>query len=212
LDEAEVVEFYVVKVPSGPLFHKSSLLSRQQDKTVRRRRLAFRGMVVVRERTADDVDACVDVLHKVHANEGYPRGTNDLRSFITHPGIRKAWVAIKEEEVVGHLAISEPLPKDLAIMKWREQHPGEVSVALVQRLYVLPAARKNGVAVSLLEAAVSHAHSVNLRLVLFVLLANEGAIRLYRRLGWEVYGNDIFRFGETQEQEMGAICFASPVK
>jgi ribosomal protein S18 acetylase RimI-like enzyme len=110
------------------------------------------------------------------------------------------------------LAISEPLPQDLAVVKWREQHPDEEDIALVQRLYVLPTARKNGVAGSLLAAAVSHAHSANLRLVLFVLLANEGAIRLYRRLCWEEYGNDIFRFGEHQEQEMGAICFANPLK
>ncbi|KAK5168175.1 uncharacterized protein LTR77_006743 [Saxophila tyrrhenica] len=166
-------------------------------------------MAAIRQRRDEDVEECVALLHRVHDHEGYPRGTNDFRHFITY-GMREAWVGELDTDIIGHIAVADAKPTDLAVSTWRRVRPGDSNIGLVERLYVHPNARRKGIAEALLEAAAAYGRANGTRLVLFVLVANQAALRLYQRAGWEEYGTGSFRFGENHEKEMHAICFASP--
>ena len=166
----------------------------------------------VRPRTEEDLDACIAVLHRVHENEGYPRGTDDFRVFLANDSVQKAWVTELDGRVVGHVAVNKPSETDLAVSMWRQKHPDDEhdSIAVLARLFVLPESRKGGAAKALVEEATASSTMDGVRLVLFVLVANQGAIRLYDRLGWERFETSVFRYGDEKELEMEAICFASP--
>ncbi len=164
---------------------------------------------MIRIRREEDIDECVSLLHSVHEQEGYPRGTNDFRRFITH-GTQEAWVAELDTNIVGHIAVGEADASDLAVHTWRCLRPENDNIALAKRLFVHPDARGKGVAAALLKHAGAYGRTNDKRLVLFVLIADEAAIRLYRRLRWEEFGTGSFRFGNDFEKNMDAICFASP--
>ncbi len=164
---------------------------------------------MIRVRREEDIDECVSLLHSVHEREGYPRGTNDFRRFITH-STQEAWVAELDTNIVGHIAVGEADAEDLAVRTWNSLHPEDDNIALAKRLFVHPDARGKGIAASLLKHAAAYGTTNRKRLVLFVLIADEAAIRLYRRLGWEEYGTGSFRFRNDLQMSMDAICFASP--
>ena len=168
-------------------------------------------MIAIRRRCDDDLNACVAVLHIVQENEGYPRGTNDFRKFLANERVQDAWIAELHGGIIGHVAINKASDTDLSVSMWKRKYPKDRSeVAVLARLFVLPECRKSGAAKALVEAATASSNEDGVRLVLFVLLANQAAMRLYERLGWERYGTDVFKFGDNKEQSMEAICFASP--
>ena len=167
-------------------------------------------MALIRTRGDEDVDECVALLQRVHDKEGYPRGTTNFKNFLTH-AVADAWVAELDSKIVGHVAVSAARDSDFAVSTWRRVHTADSNtISIVERLFVDPDARRAGTAAALLETAASNGRASGQRLVLFALVANQAAIRLYRRLGWEEYGTGSWRFGENLEKEMDAICFASP--
>jgi len=180
---------------------------------------------VIRPRTAEDLPACVEVMRAVYATSGYPvQGTeNALEDLQTTTA---AWVAVVDGVVVGHVAMSEARDDYASVVVWRQrkqqqqqeqqQHPNEDNkgdddkLAILGWLYVHPDARKRGLATKLINAVQEEARRRGgLRLVMFALVKDQGAIRLYRSLGWVHYGNTVFRWGEGNE--MAAECFASPL-
>jgi GNAT superfamily N-acetyltransferase len=127
-----------------------------------------------RDRDEADVDACVEALRVVYETSGYP--TNwpaDPARWLRPPGIARAWVATTEEiPVAGHVILQRPLS-------------GERS-AEVSRLFVVPAARRQGVASALLETVLGAAAADDLDLFLDVTDHLRGARALYWRAGFRL--------------------------
>jgi len=171
--------------------------------------LAQKPSLVVRLRTEDDVDACVEMLKHVHALDGYPvEGAAMARSWITSDAADlRAWVAELDGQIVGHAIVSRDQEGNAAADMWRNKHPNDTA-ALLQRLFVSPSARKAGVGRRLIETAISYSVQNDLHLVLNVMVKDTAAIRLYERMGWSCIGSAAHHFGERQQ--MDAVCYAAP--
>ena len=166
-------------------------------------------MTTIRSRTDADLNGCVSALRYIQISEGYPQGISDLRQFLSNEKIQKAWVAEHDGTIIGHISTGK-VTKDLAVDLWKEMHPDDDSIAVLSRLFVLPEYRKDGTAVHLVEEAVSANAREGVRLVLWVVVANTAAIRLYDRLGWLRFGTTTYTWEDGTL--MPAICFASPLQ
>jgi len=168
-------------------------------------------MTTVRSRTDDDLNACVDVLQRVYDANGYPvQGTDNAEDFLSKGFIQEAWVAVHEGEIVGHVSVSTPDDSDVSVALWRKLHPEHAGIAVLGRLFVDPRQRGGGAARLLLQAAEVWSQQTNVRLILFALDKDQGAMRLYRRQHWVEFGTAPYHYGE--DQEMPAVCFASPIR
>ncbi|HEY2519677.1 MAG TPA: GNAT family N-acetyltransferase [Streptosporangiaceae bacterium] len=138
--------------------------------------------VRVRRREAGDLDRCVQVLAAVHRTSGYP--TNwpaDPARWLTPDGITSAWVATtREVPVAGHVILRRP-----------DAGPAGGRAAEVSRLFVAPAARRQGVAQALLDTAIGWATSNGLDLVLDVTDELRPARALYEQAGFELAGTRV---------------------
>lgn len=131
----------------------------------------------VRDREAADLDQCVDALAAVHQASGYP--TNwpaDPARWLTPSGILRAWIAASSElPLAGHVIL--------------RQVPAAATAgpaAEVSRLFVVPAARRQGVALALLQEAARWATAGGLDLVLEVTDHLRAARALYERTGFRL--------------------------
>ena len=137
--------------------------------------------VRIRDRRSADLDRCVEALAVVHHVDGYPMNwPADPRRWLCSIGSLQAWVAETDlGAVVGHVALRRVTPPNPA---------GESSTpptAEVSRLFVVPTARRQGVATWLLRHAQKWATEHGFDLTLEV--TNEersAAIALYERTGW----------------------------
>ncbi|KAI0393330.1 putative acetyltransferase [Xylariaceae sp. FL0594] len=86
-------------------------------------------------------------------------------------------------------------------------------LAVLGWLFIHPDHRGRGLASRLIDAVLKEAHERGERVLLFALVKDQDAIRLYRRLGWVFYGNVTYRWvdGDGRRREMEGECFASPV-
>lgn len=143
-------------------------------------------------------------------------------------------LATAKTKILGHVSLSTPSPQttDPAVTLWRSQHPSlsnpsssspscsspsspNADVLVLERLFVDPSARGQGLAAQLLRATSEEAGKRGLRVVLFALVKDQGAMRLYERSGWVEFRRAMFawRDGEAQgerEREMEAVCFVGP--
>src|SRR5271163_4350873 len=131
-------------------------------------------MTCARDRDESDVDACVEALRAVYETSGYPTNwPDDPAQWLRPPGILRAWVAATEDvPVAGHVILMQPLP-------------GERS-AEVSRLFVVPAARRRGVASVLLETVMGAATANDLDLFLDVTDHLRDARAFYQRAGFRL--------------------------
>ena len=169
----------------------------------------------IRPRDRSDLPSCAAVLTRVHAKSGYPvGGVANCVPFLTGPSILTAWVATlgsSPEDIIGHIALSSPDVSDPAVKLWYEQNGQDGQpIAVLGRLFVDPGAQGKGAAADLIKAVVEEARTKGWRLVLFALVKDQGAMRLYERLGWDVYGRDVYHYGEGKKQSMEAVCYVSP--
>ena len=164
----------------------------------------------IRPRTPEDLNACIQLLHRVYAVDKYPvHGVSNARAFLTFSHLELAFVAESQGEIIGHVAIGKASDADIAAKLWRTQHP-ETEVAVLMRLFVDPEHRGSGISGKLIETAVKWNGERGRRLILFVLEKDPGAERLYRRLGWENFGTGMHWYGEGKGESMEAKCFVSP--
>jgi ribosomal protein S18 acetylase RimI-like enzyme len=126
--------------------------------------------VRIRPREADDLELCVRGLAAVFRDGGYP--TNwpaDPGGWLSPDSIAGAWVASTEGlPVAGHVLLL--------------RLSGEA--AEVSRLFVVPAARRRGVAQALLRRAIDWAMAHELDLVLDVTDHSGAAQALYEQAGF----------------------------
>jgi ribosomal protein S18 acetylase RimI-like enzyme len=134
-------------------------------------------VIRIRNREAADIDLCVEALAAVHQTSGYP--TNwpvDPARWLTPPGTIEAWTAeASEMPIAGHMVLRQ-LP----------DHPTGEGAVEVSRLFVIPAARRQGIARALLQKAMNWAAANELDLMLEVTDHLRAAIALYERLGFRL--------------------------
>lgn len=165
-------------------------------------------MVAIRPRTAADLDDCAGVLRLVHAHSGYPvQGCDNAKAFLTGGPIEQAWIAEQDSQIVGHVAVSKATEDDVSVALWRKQHP-DSPVALMERLFVHPEKLGGGIATRLIQTASSWSRDAGCRLVLFALVKDQAAMRLYERLDWTRFGEAVYQWGDGGQ--MDAVCFVGP--
>jgi GNAT superfamily N-acetyltransferase len=146
--------------------------------------------VIIRQRTAADLDRCVEIARVVHQVDGYPPYLpTDLRTFLVSPDAYGAWVAEGGGEVVGHVAL-HPRTTDAVLTLARSVLGQPVDhLGVVARLLVAPSGRRHGVGRALLERASGEALARGLWPVLDVATQLKGAIQLYEACGWTHVGD-----------------------
>ena len=126
-------------------------------------------MTLIRNRDEADLSTCVEALRTVYQASGYP--TNwpaDPAQWLQPSRTLRAWVAATgDTPVAGHVILRQPPPPERS--------------AEVSRLFVVPAARRQGVASALLEAAMRSAAANDLDLFLDVTDHLRAARALYER-------------------------------
>ncbi|MFI9594456.1 GNAT family N-acetyltransferase [Nonomuraea sp. NPDC052265] len=124
----------------------------------------------IRPRTPADLDACAGALALVHTADRYPVDwPPDPHGWLTPHGLLRAWVAVEEGQVLGHVGLADTT-----------EGPE------VTRLFVAPAARGRGLAALLLETVRKAAGAP---VLLEVSDEGRAAVALYERLGWRRVGS-----------------------
>ncbi|SDS04055.1 GNAT family N-acetyltransferase [Actinopolymorpha singaporensis] len=171
------------------------------------------GRVRVRPREDADLPGCVRLLTEVHERDGYPLIWPERPvEWLVGSSPLAAWVALLDEMVVGHVALSHCRPGDVAPGLLRERdggaHEGAPRPAVLGRLAVGPAARGRGAGTRLVTRAVEYARTHGLRPVLDVVDSDRSAVALYERLGWHRLGYVEQRWGA--DQTVTIHCYAAP--
>jgi GNAT superfamily N-acetyltransferase len=150
----------------------------------------------VRRRIPDDVSRCLELLHAVHKNDGYPSTVDDASGFLVPPYEAALWVAVLNGAVVGHVALHQP--KDSATVGVASRATGlqQERLVLLSRLFVAPEARGEGLARSLVRTAVAEARTKGQRAVLDVGQDFRAAVALYEAEGWSCVAADRQTVGE----------------
>ena len=144
----------------------------------------------IRRRGPKDVPACARLLRLVHAEGQYPVYWPEApRAWLADEEVVDAWVAERQGEMLGHVAISRVGLDPVSAMRWREitgRSPSELGG--VSRLFVRPKAAGQGIGSALLEVAVAEIRARGLLPVLEVVTASRDAIALYEARGWRLVG------------------------
>ncbi len=148
------------------------------------------------------------MLATVHEQNAYPLNwPTDPAGWLTPRSLLAVWVAEEEgggQGIVGHIVLSRSEEGDAAAALWNRG-----PTAVINRLYVDPAARGRGVGAALMERAVAEAEFRALHPVLDVASTDTAAAALYERLGWTLLAAEV-------EQEWGpgqrvkVRCYAAP--
>lgn len=137
---------------------------------------------VILQRTDEDLPACITALERVHKADGYPSSwPQDPIAWLTPKGLLRAWVARIGSSLVGHIAVGQLDPVESPELGTEQRNRPAVEV---QRLFVVPHARRSGVAKALLEAAAAYAAKRGFDPVIEVTADRTAAIRLYEREDW----------------------------
>jgi [ribosomal protein S18]-alanine N-acetyltransferase len=137
---------------------------------------------VIRERRDGDLHECVALLAQVHVRQRYPINWPDNPcAWLTPPGMAAAWVATRDDEVMGHVCL---VRKDLVTPD-----------LTLERLFVSPVAAGTGVGTALVSHASDWAAQRRSRLSLDVVENCAKAVTLYGRLGWRLTGKTPIDWG-----------------
>jgi len=163
----------------------------------------------IRERTSSDLPACARALREVHEVDGYPvEGVDDAEGWLLPAGLLNAWVSGTPNKILGHVAICAPQGEAAVSMLIEQTGLAEERIAVMARLFVVPAARGKNLGQGLATAAAAYAWSRDLRVVFDVMAKDKTAIRLYERLGCQRLGTTLHQFGDGQQ--VPAYCYVAP--
>jgi GNAT superfamily N-acetyltransferase len=144
----------------------------------------------VRARTDADLPACEGLVAAVHDQDGYPLyfpGRN-ARTLLTRPDPLAALVAVKGDEVVGHVALHAGHETPMAVLAALELQCEVDQLGVVARLFTATTHRREGIGRVLLNVCTNEAHARCLLPVLDVSLELRAAIALYESCGWTRLG------------------------
>lgn len=118
--------------------------------------------------------AVIAALREVHAADAFPlTWPDDPAAWLTPRGFLTAWVAQRDETIVGHIALSAV------------DEDGAPPEAELKRLFVAPSARGAGAARALIDVALRECERVGRVPMLQVRDGERAAIALYERTGWK---------------------------
>ena len=141
---------------------------------------------MIRDRVSDDGAACLDLLLRVHARDGYPLHLPPERVagfFMTQADVA-AWVVELDGRVVGHVALRRGPDDPTLVAVHRALGVPQQELLMVSRLFVDPDVRRAGVGRALLRHATAHASAMGRRAVLDVGQTLSTAVALYESEGW----------------------------
>jgi GNAT superfamily N-acetyltransferase len=144
----------------------------------------------VRLRRAKDVPACARLLRVVHDQDRYPlEWPEGPRGWLTSGHVLEAWVAERQGEILGHVAVSPVGVEGVSRFRWREttgRNPLEL--AGVTRLFVRPRVRGQGIGTALLAVATDEIRARG-RLPVIEVVGTD-ARRLVEARGWRLVASD----------------------
>jgi GNAT superfamily N-acetyltransferase len=194
--------------------------------------------LAIRPRLPSDLPSSASLLARVYEKDRYPvQGVSNAIEFLSSPSALASWVAVvagdtpasppndnqdqaekKDEdkddnlEILAHISLSLPPPTstDPAVVLWRSRN--SEPVAVLERLFVDPTARGQGLAEKLMRTVTEEAGKRGLRCVLFALVKDVGAMRLYERVGWKEFGKEMYGYEDAEGEwtEMEAVCYVAP--
>ncbi|MGN6695991.1 MAG: GNAT family N-acetyltransferase [Aquihabitans sp.] len=147
----------------------------------------------IRPRTEGDLPAVGDLLVATHHSDAYPVILlDDMAAWGAASDVVAAWVVTDpeaEDQVVGHVVLTDCEPDDAATLQWLEAtgQPVDELIA-VRRLVVHSRVHGSGTGAALLATAVEAAHALGRRPVLDMADNLAAAGRLYERAGFERVG------------------------
>jgi len=149
--------------------------------------------VLIRTKVAADDDACVAVMERTHAVDGYPRyWPAKPARFLHAAGETDAWVAVLDdgagERVVGQVALHRADGEPVVALAQEATGLPVDRLTVLARLLVHPDARGRGVGRALVRTATARARATGRRAVLDVLQETTGPARLYESEGWTRLG------------------------
>jgi GNAT superfamily N-acetyltransferase len=194
--------------------------------------------ITIRPRLPTDLPSSASLLARVYEKDAYPvQGVSNAIEFLSSPSTLASWIAVADEQeppslaetedqtseekqdgseppkTLAHVSLTLPpqTSTDPAVVLWRSQNTHE-PVAVLERLFVDPSARGQGLAERLMKTVTEEAGERGLRCVLFTLVKDVGAMRLYERVGWKEFGREMYGYedAEGKWREMEAVCFMAP--
>ena len=142
----------------------------------------------IRRRRDRDLSTCVRLVRRAFFEGQFP-GLHDLdpRDWLSGPDVMSAWLAERDGEVAGHVAISQVGLDTASALRWREVTGRDPSELLaVSRLFVRPRFRGQGIAASLVDVAVADIRARGLVPVLEVVTTSSLAPSYSRDHGWRL--------------------------
>ncbi|HEY8081050.1 MAG TPA: GNAT family N-acetyltransferase [Acidimicrobiales bacterium] len=166
---------------------------------------------VIRPRREGDMAACASIARELRDVDGYPAflPDDDFGAFLAPENALGAWVALLAGDVVGHVAIRSSSAPSATELITDKLGLDASRVAFVSRLMVVPRARRQGIARSLLETAAQDIRGRGLVAVLDVLVRDAAAIALYEAAGWTRLGETRFTSRRTG-QVFDEVVFLAP--
>jgi GNAT superfamily N-acetyltransferase len=144
--------------------------------------------LVVRERRSEDLAVLAEVLAEQQAATRYPVRWPlpiPVKDFLVRPGEERAWVAERDDRVVGHVAVHTldgPLREHFVAAVGTEE------LAVLAVLFVGSDAVGTGVGGRLHDTAVDWIVASGRQPVLDVVPVHDRALEVYRHRGWQVVG------------------------
>jgi GNAT superfamily N-acetyltransferase len=158
--------------------------------------------VLVRLRTEADEEECLRLAEAVRLADGYPvHVAGSLRDFLVSQDAIRAWVAVRGEEIVGHVALHRRSSDAVVEFASGQLDWPADRLGVVARLLVAPDARRQGLGRLLLATAEQEALARGLRPVLDVVVTHRMAIQLYEACGWVRAGAVTSRLRDGTELE-----------
>jgi ribosomal protein S18 acetylase RimI-like enzyme len=151
--------------------------------------------LTIRTRQPTDLPSCASLLARVYEKDRYPvQGVSHAIEFLSSPSTLAAWVAVQP-------------PADEDDTQNRPE-----PIAVLERLFVDPEARGQRLAERLMRAVSEEAERRGMKAVLFTLIKDVGAMRLYERVGWQEFGRSVYAYQdhEGRATEMEAVCYVAP--
>ncbi len=148
------------------------------------------GSIEIRLRTGADLDVCADLGCAVRALDGYPPylPDDDFRLLLTRPEPLCAWVAVDDEQIVGHAALHPSRPGTANTLAAQVLARPPAQMGVVARLFSAPTHRRASIGRRLLGTVADAARARGLVPILDVWVELDAAIALYESCGWTKLG------------------------